>query len=140
MNSRLFRRRFALPVLLIPALGGWALAPARQAPRTHVVHMEANRFVPAESRVSPGDTVRFVNGEGGPHNVEFAADSIPAATTRAALDRAMPGDKLGALSGPLLIDPDETYMVVVPRIPEGRYAFVCLPHQAFMRGALVVGR
>lgn len=115
-------------------------AAGLRGPRTHVVLMQANRFEPAEPRVSRGDTVRFVNTSGGPHNVEFVADSI-AAPARGKLEAVMGGEmKLGPLSGPLLIIDDESYSIVVPDVPDGRYAFLCLPHQAFMRGAMVVSR
>jgi len=35
-------------------------------------------FVPKTLQIAPGTTVRFVNVSGGPHNVAFYADSIPA--------------------------------------------------------------
>jgi hypothetical protein len=49
----------------------------------------------------------------------------------------MGGAKLGPLSSPLLILPGEQYVIVVPDIPAGRYAFDCALH-ANMRGALIV--
>jgi plastocyanin len=110
-----------------------------RAPATHLVRMTASSFVPAETRVRAGDTVRFVNGMGGPHNVEFAGDSIGAAA-RTLLDAAMPGDKIGPLSGPLVLDEDETYAVVIPDLRPGRYAYFCRPHLANMRGGLTVTR
>jgi plastocyanin len=135
--------RVALIAVLLPAAGislPEFLSPSPAAV-THLVRMNANSFAPAVTRARAGDTVRFVNGQGGPHNVEFIADSIGAAA-RGLLERAMPGgrDKLGPLSGPLLLDEDEAYSVIVPSMAEGRYAFLCLPHQAFMRGTLVVVR
>lgn len=119
---------------LIAIVGLVGLLPG---PATHTVRLEANSFVPAETRAAPGDTIRFVNGNGGPHNVMFVADSI-AKTARAVIDAAMPSPKIGDMSSHLLLDPGETYTMVVPRLGAGRYAFVCLPHQANMRGALVV--
>jgi plastocyanin len=106
---------------------------------THVIRLEANRFVPRETKVGVGDTVRFVNGQGGPHNVEFIADSMPV-PARAILDSAMTGLKIRTLSGPLLIFPEQEYKVVMPPIPNGRYAFLCVPHAANMQGAVVVER
>ncbi len=106
------------------------------APATHTVRLTGNEFVPRQTIARAGDTLRFVNGNGGPHNVQFVTDSIAAAARRL-LDRAM-GDKIAPLSGPLLLDPDETYIFVVPAIAPGRYPFFCLPHQAAMRGALIV--
>jgi plastocyanin len=118
---------------LLPILGlGFSSAPA-----THTVHLDGNAFIPAETRAAPGDTVRFVNGNGGPHNVMFVADSI-AKDARTAIDVAMPTPKIGEMSSHLLLDPAESYTIVVPKLNAGRYAFVCLPHQANMRGALIV--
>lgn len=116
-----------------------ALVALARVPATHVVRLEGNAFNPAETRAAAGDTVRFVNGNGGPHNVMFVADSI-AKDARKAIDAAMPKPKIGVMSSHLLLDPDESYTIVVPAVNAGRYAFVCLPHQANMRGALVVTR
>jgi len=102
----------------------------------HVVKLEANRFVPAESRVAPGDTVRFVNGQGGPHNVQFMAESIPA-TAQSLINDAM-RERILPLTSPMFIIPDEVYTLVVPALPPGRYAFLCSPHWANMRGSLTV--
>jgi plastocyanin len=112
------------------------MARAATAPVTHVVRLESNRFVPADSRVTPGDTVRFVNGQGGPHNVQFMAESIPA-TAQRALNDAMK-DRILPLTSPMFIVPDELYTIVVPTLPPGRYAFLCSPHWANMRGALTI--
>lgn len=118
--------------LVFPA--SLALTSAR--PTTHLVRLEANRFVPADVRVAVGDTVRFVNGLGGPHNVQFMAESIPA-TIQKVLNDAMK-DRILSLTSPMLIVTDEVYTFVVPRLPPGRYAFLCSPHWANMRGALTV--
>lgn len=96
------------------------------------------RFDPAIIEAHAGDSLRFVNGTGGPHNVEFVVDSI-AAPMRALLERAMPGEKIGPLSGPLLISTGETYAFRIPDLEPGRYPFVCLPHMTNnMRGVLVI--
>ena len=111
-----------------------SLAPA---PVTHVVRLDPNSFLPAETRAAPGDTIRFLNGNGGPHNVVFARDSI-ATEARALIDAAMPQPKIMELSSGMLILQDEAYTIVVPRLRAGRYAFFCSPHYAQMRGAVVV--
>jgi plastocyanin len=110
-----------------------------RAPVAHTVKLQGNAFVPAEVQASAGDTLTFVNGNGGPHNVEFVKDSV-AEPARKLFEAAMPGGKykLGPMSGPLLIDTDEKYRMVVPSVPAGRYAFLCLPHQVNMKGALIV--
>lgn len=93
--------------------------------------------MPAVTQAAPGDTIRFVNGEGGPHNVAFDADSI-SMDARAIIASAMPQPKIGAMSSGMLILRDEAYTIVVPRLGAGRYAFLCSPHYAQMRGTLVV--
>lgn len=117
------------------ALAG--LAAFAAPPASHTVRLERNRFVPAVIQAAPGDTIRFVNGEAGPHNVAFDADSIPK-DVRKAIDAAMPSPKIAELSSGMLILQDEVYAIVVPKLPAGRYAFVCSPHWAQMRGAIVV--
>ena len=121
-------------VVMVPML-----ASALSAPVVRTVRLDGNRFIPAELQANPGDTLRFVNGNGGPHNVEFIADSM-ARPARLLFEASMPGGraKLGPTSGPLLVDPDEAYSFVVPDVAPGRYAFLCLPHQTNMKGALVV--
>ena len=116
------------------SVGAWTRA--RPAAMMHVVRLEANRFVPADSRVMAGDTVRFVNGQGGPHNVQFMAESIPA-TAQSLLNDAMK-NRILPLTSPMFIVPDESYTLVVPKLAPGRYAFLCSPHWATMRGSLTV--
>ena len=124
-------------IRLTSAISLLALSALAAPAATHVVKLEGNAFVPAVTTAAPGDTIRFVNGNGGPHNVMFVADSI-AKDARKAIDAAMPKPKIGEMSSHLLLDPGEAYTVVVPKLGAGRYAFMCLPHQANMRGALVV--
>lgn len=113
------------------------LAAAVTPPATHTVRLERNSFIPAVTIAAPGDTVRFINGPGGPHNVMFVADSI-APDARKAIDAAMPKPKIAELSSGMLILQDEAYSIVVPQLAAGRYAFLCSPHWANMRGAIVV--
>lgn len=115
-----------------------ALAAFREPPPAVLEIRMTSRFIPAVITARAGDTLRFTNELGGPHNVQFFVDSIPEAS-RALLERAMPGEKIGPLSSPLLIDENDTYEIAVPALPPGRYPFVCLPHFALgMVGALVV--
>ena len=129
-------RRVAVAASGVAVLLLATMARAASAPTAHVVRLESNRFVPADSRVRPGDTVRFVNGQGGPHNVQFMAESIPA-TAQHVLNDAMK-DRILPLTSPMFIVPDEVYAIVVPKLAPGRYAFLCSPHWANMRGALTV--
>jgi plastocyanin len=129
-------------------LTGLALGAAplgAQAQAVHVVRLEADadqdiyRFVPARITARPGDVIRFRVSSGGPHNIAFDADPLPA-ESRTALNAAMP-NRSGDLSGPVLERPDAEYRIVVPALPPGRYGFFCTPHRAYdMRGELIVVR
>jgi plastocyanin len=125
-------------VLCLALPAGSGPGPGRTRATVHEIRLSANRFVPAETVARAGDTVRFVNGNGGPHNIQFFADSLTTSAQRL-LAQAMPGDKVGPLSSPLLIDQNEAYQFEIPEIPPGRYPYVCLPHFAGnMRGTLIV--
>jgi len=135
---RAFAVGFAAGVL---GLGVVALRPAHR-PALHVVRMTSRgtgpRFEPAETSLRPGDTVRFVNVRGGPHNVQFFIDSI-AAEARPLLDSSIGDTRIGPLAARLLWDPEENYALVVPGLEPGRYPFVCAPHYTGgMTGALLV--
>jgi hypothetical protein len=53
------------------------------------VLLNNNRFQPAMITARDGDTLAFINGRGGPHNVQFSDDSLPDAAHRL-IDAAMP--------------------------------------------------
>lgn len=122
-----------------------AATPAPAMGATHDVNMVQQgadyRFVPAELTIKVGDVVNFHNVSGGPHNIEFWADSIPAGAA-AALIADMPGgpDKFqGELSSPLLTDVGATYSITFAGVPTGEYKFTCYPHMAMgMHGKLTV--
>ncbi len=103
---------------------------------SHDVRLSGNRFTPSEIRVAPGDTIRFRNGMGGPHNIQFMPESISVAA-QGILNNAMK-DRILPLTSPMFLTEGETYELVVPKLPAGRYPFLCSPHWANMRGALVV--
>lgn len=126
----------------LDSLAGYATpvlrAPGGPAPAIHEIRLAAGRFQPALVTARAGDTLRFVNVAGGPHNIMFFADSL-ADAARVLLEEAMRGDKIGPLSSPLLLDRNEVYAFAVPLLPPGRYPFACLPHVAGgMSGALIV--
>ena len=55
---------------------------ARGTGAVHEVQMVLNdageyRYVPDELTIKVGDTVRWINASGGPHNVAFRVDGIP---------------------------------------------------------------
>ncbi len=118
---------------------------ARPAPvERRDVQLNNNRFMPALVTARAGDTLAFINGRGGPHNVQFADDSLTDAAHRL-IDAAMPERPKVAwsrdvpLAGPLLVLEGDTYKVAVPELPPGRYRFFCAPHVGGgMRGELVV--
>jgi plastocyanin len=133
-------------VLVLAACGGGAEQPAQDqaaAPpaatgatgATHDVNMvlegTAYKYVPDQLTIRVGDAVNFHNVSGGPHNVQFWPDSIPAGAADA-LGAGMP-DQMSPLAGPLLIDytgPGALYTITFNNVPAGEYRFYCLPHLA----------
>jgi len=123
-----------------PAAPAAAPAPAATG-TTHDVNMvlegTAYKYVPAELTIKAGDVVRFHNVSGGPHNVQFYADSIQAGAA-AVLDANMK-DRMGPVAGPLIAEPNAVYEVSFAGAPAGEYKFFCLPHQALgMHGKITV--
>ena len=121
--------------------------PAQAAPapagtgKTHDVSMVLDgsnyKYVPSSLVINAGDVVRYHNKSGGPHNVSFYPDSIPAGAADV-LKRNMP-NQMGDLQGPLLTDPEAVYEVSFAGAPKGVYKFFCLPHVAFaMKGNVTV--
>jgi plastocyanin len=95
------------------------------------------KYVPAELSIKAGDMITFHNKSGGPHNVSFWADSIPAGAADK-LKASMP-DQMAPLEGPLLTEQDGTYKISFAGAPAGEYKFYCLPHLALgMKGKLTV--
>jgi plastocyanin len=94
------------------------------------------RFVPATVTIKAGDTVRWTNVSGGPHNVTFWSDSIPkSAAARLQANMTQP---MSPLSGPLLAAPNATYSVSFAGLSAGRYSYYCMPHLALGMKATVV--
>ncbi|HET7240238.1 MAG TPA: plastocyanin/azurin family copper-binding protein [Gemmatimonadales bacterium] len=118
-----------------------AAAPAAGGGGTHDVMMvlegSTYKFDPAELTIKAGDVVNFHNKSGGPHNVSFWADSIPAGGADV-LKGTMP-DQMAPLEGPLLTEQDAVYKVSFAGAPTGDYKFYCLPHLALgMKGKISV--
>jgi plastocyanin len=123
-----------------------AAAPAGDAApaaggATHDVNMvlegSAYKYVPDQLTIKSGDVVRFHNVSGGPHNVSFWADSVPAGAADA-LKAGMP-DQMAPLEGSLLTEPNGVYTINFAKAPAGEYKFYCLPHLALgMKGKLTV--
>jgi len=95
------------------------------------------KYDPAELTIKAGDVVNFHNKSGGPHNVSFWADSIPAGGADPL--KAGMADQMAPLEGPLLTEPDAVYKVSFAGAPTGDYKFYCLPHLALgMKGKITV--
>jgi plastocyanin len=112
--------------------GDTAAAAPPPAAATHDVNMVMEgttySYVPAELMIRPGDRVNFHNVSGGPHNVQFWPDSIPAGAAEP-LGAGMP-DQMAPLAGPLLVEMPATYTITFANVPAGEYKFYCLPHLA----------
>lgn len=117
-----------------PATDPAAAAPAAAAPAGPVVEVKMTgvgqkfSFEPATLTVAPGATVRFINVSGGPHNVSFWADSVPAGG--AAVLKAAMANQMQDLSGPFLTQPNDHYDVSFANAPTGAYKGYCMPHVA----------
>jgi plastocyanin len=118
-----------------------AVAPAPITGTTHEVKMIGDatgyRFEPATLTIKSGDGVKYVMVSGGPHNVAFQNVTDPAASAQ--LDANMPGQKMGPLSGPMVMQPNEAYSVSFGKVPAGKYDYICVPHSAMnMKGTITV--
>jgi len=113
-----------------PALGATPGGPASHVVLVKMVDEGGGKwaFEPADLRAQPGDTVRFVQTDIVPHNVQFK--NVPSG---AHLD--------AATMGPFLLKKGDTYdLVVDSRFVLGTYDFVCTPHEMFgLKGTLEVG-
>ena len=94
-------------------------------------------YNPSEIRIKVGQSIKFVTVSGGPHDVAFDEQDIPAGAA-AALDQDMPRQQ-GKLTGPLVTNPDDSYIITFKNAKPGTYQFYCLPHQSFgMQGTIIV--
>jgi plastocyanin len=118
---------------------GTAQAPTGQ---THTVRMLLDpqgqyRFDPANITIRRGDAVKWVMVSGGPHNVQFEADKIPAGA-QTQLSANMP-NQATPLGSPMMMNANEEYTVSFAGVPAGTYNYVCTPHLAMnMRGVVTV--
>ena len=122
-----------------PAAGAVAAAPATGT--THEIKMIGDasgyKFEPANVTIKQGDAVKFIMASGGPHNVVF--NNVTDAAVKAQLDANMPGAKMGEMSSPMIMQPNEAYVVSFAKVPPGKYAFNCTPHAAMnMKGEITV--
>ena len=118
-----------------------ALAPIPATGDTVTVKMVGDdkgyRFEPNAITIKSGQPVKFVMISGGPHNVSFDPATVPA-DSKDQLNANMVG-QMGELSGPLLMNPNEAYVVSFGGVKPGTYPFHCTPHLAMgMKGAITV--
>ncbi len=85
------------------------------------------KYVPDELTIKAGDTVRWINVSGGPHNVQFKAGTVPEGA-QAVLNAAM-ADRMGEMFGPFLMAPNAVYEIDFTGAPTGEYPYVCTPHE-----------
>ncbi len=97
------------------------------------------RYEPSELTIKVGDTVRWVNGSGFPHNVSFYADSIPDAAS-VVIDAVMPAEgKLGPMIGRIVSEEGDSFEMDFLSAPTGTYHFFSIPQEAIgMVGTLNV--
>jgi plastocyanin len=104
--------------------------PANPAPAAGAVAK-----IPATGKT--GDAVKFVMVAGGPHSVSFDPATTPA-DSKAQLDANMDA-KVGELTGPSLMNPNEEYIVSFGGVKPGKYEYHCTPHLAMnMKGTITV--
>ena len=95
------------------------------------------RFEPADITIKSGDAIDFVMISGGPHNVAFDPATVPA-DSKAQLDANM-DNKISELSSPMLMNPNEHYVISFGGVKPGKYDFHCTPHLAMgMKGTITV--
>jgi len=127
------------PGAAAPAAGAVAKIAATGA--THDIKMigdeKGYRFEPATVTIKSGDAVRFTMIGGGPHNIAFDPGTVPA-ESQSQLDANM-DQKMSELSSPMMMNPNEAYIISFGGVKPGVYPFHCTPHLALgMKGTITV--
>jgi plastocyanin len=122
----------AAPGAAAPAPGG--AAPAAGG-ATHEVKMvlegTSYKYVPSKLTIKSGDVIKFVSVSGGPHNVQFYPDSVPANLPAAIKALAVaPPEKGGNIVSETMKMDNESVDVSFAGAPAGSYKFFCAPHHA----------
>lgn len=128
-------------VLTFAVVMGGALsanAPVDAVRIQHRITMQGARFTPGRIEAAVGDTLVFELVSGGPHNVAFDPDSIPAGA-REVLARNLGADARFLVVPEMLIDRGERLVLPLAGLPPGTYRFYCTPHLGGgMEGRLVL--
>jgi len=133
--------RFTLLTTVV-ALGALACGGDKQASQTQTPAADQSAATPAATGpvvevkmtgngttvAAPGTTVKFINVSGGMHNIAFWGDSIPAGAA-APMAVGMP-NTIDNMSGPFLMNANDTYSVSFANAPKGTYKGYCVPHVA----------
>ncbi|CAN5147249.1 hypothetical protein BH09GEM1_BH09GEM1_22190 [soil metagenome] len=127
------------PTTGAPAAGAVAAAPATG--KTWEVKMTGDatgyKFEPAALTIKQGDAVKYIMVSGGPHNVTF--QNVTDAAAKAQIDANMSGAKMGEMMSPMLMAPNEAYVISFAKVPAGKYDYICTPHAAMnMKGSITV--
>jgi plastocyanin len=102
-----------------------------------VLENNAYKFDPANITIKQGDAIRWTMVSGAPHNVAFDPAKVPD-DVESQLSANMPNQQ-SPLSGPFLMNPNETYTISFGGIKPGTYDYVCTPHVALgMVGTITV--
>jgi plastocyanin len=130
------------PAATTPAPAAGAVAKVAATGATHEIKMigddKGYRFEPADVTIKSGDAVKFVMVSGGPHNVAFDPAALTDAQAKAQLDANM-DNKISELSSPMLMNPNEEYVISFGGVKPGKYDFHCTPHLAMgMKGSITV--
>ena len=130
-----------------PEVAAAAPAPA-PAPATGMVHEIEMKltaggqyvFEPAAVAIKVGDTVRWLNVSGLPHNVAFYGDQIPAGAERFLMRQfADDAAKLGPMASHLMTQAGESFEITFTGAPTGLYGYFCTPHEALgMKATLTI--
>jgi plastocyanin len=124
----------ATPGPAAPAAGG----------TTHEVKMVLEgttyKYVPNKLTIKAGDVIKFTSASGGPHNVQFYPDSIPANVPGPIKALAVaPPEKGGNIVSESMKMDGESLELSFAGAPAGTYKFFCAPHHALgMTGEVTV--
>ncbi len=118
-----------------PAAAPGTTPPAAGTGTVHEVEMkltDAGSYVyePDELTIKVGDTVRWLNINGFPHNVAFYEDQIPQGSAEVLASLIPAEGKLAPLSSKLLLQPNQQVEITFTGVPAGDYGYYCTPHEA----------